>query len=82
MKKLLGLALCASVAIGMSSCTKTENVFCYECTHPTDCDVDICNETVTAQNGVVCNFVVGSSGSTNAEYKNAYQAEGYTCRIN
>lgn len=82
MKKLIGLALCASFAIGMSSCTKTENVFCYECSHPSECDVEICNETVTTSGGGLCNLLPSSSGSTNAEYKNAYEAEGYTCRIN
>ena len=80
MKKLLSLALCASVAIGMSSCDETENVFCYECSHPSKCDVEICDETVTPEGGV-CNLLPSSSGSTNAEYKNAYQADGYTCRI-
>ena len=81
MKKLLSLALCASVTLGLYSCEETENIFCYECTHPSKCDVDICDEEATTTSGGVCVLVPTASGSSNAEYKNAYEAEGYTCRI-
>lgn len=80
MKKLLSLALCTSVVIGISSCQEVENVFCYECTHPSKCDVDICDETVTPEGGA-CNLLPASSGSTNEEYRNVYEADGYTCRL-
>jgi hypothetical protein len=81
MKKLLSLALCASVVIGMSSCEKTDNIFCYECTHPSKCDVEVCDETASTTSGGLCALVPTGSGSTNVEFKNAYEAEGYTCRI-
>lgn len=81
MKKLLGLALCAWFAIGISSCDTTDNVFCYECTHPSKCDVEICDETATTTSGGICSLTPVSTGSSNVEYKNAYEAEGFTCRI-
>jgi hypothetical protein len=81
MKKLLGLVLCASVVIGMSSCEQTENIFCYECTHPSLCDIEICDETASTTGGGLCVLIPSSTGSTNVEFKNAYEADGYTCRI-
>lgn len=81
MKYLATLAISASLLLGFSSCETTENVFCYECTHPSKCAVDICNETATPENNGACVLAPTTSGSTNVEYKNYYESEGYTCRI-
>lgn len=81
MKYLIAIVISASLTFGYTSCKKPENVFCYECTHPSKCDVDICNETATPENSGACVLAPTVSGSTNAEYKNAYEAEGYTCRV-
>lgn len=81
MKYIIMIAVSITLALGFSSCEKTENIFCYECTHPNNCTVDICNEKVVTDNSGVCVFVPNKSGSTNVEFKNAYEADGYTCRI-
>ncbi len=81
MKYIIMIAASITLTLGFSSCEKTENIFCYECTHPSNCTVDICDETVTPENNGVCVLAPNKSGSTNVEYKNSYEADGYTCRI-
>ncbi len=78
MKHLFALALCASITLGFSSCVKE---ICYECTHPDKCAVDICDERASVDNDGLCVLVPDKDGSDNIELKNAYEAEGYTCRI-
>jgi hypothetical protein len=79
MKHLLAIAFCAAFTLGFSSCN--ENAVCYECTHPNNCDVDICDGQATPDNDGICVLAPNQSGSTNLEYKNAYEADGYTCRV-
>lgn len=81
MKYLIAIAISIFLIFGYTACQKTENVFCYECTHPSKCSVDICNETATPENNGVCALAPTTSGSTNVEYKNYYESEGYTCRV-
>lgn len=81
MKQLLAIAFSATLFFGITSCRQTENVFCYECTHPNKCAVDICNEQATVDNNGICVLAPDKQGNTNVEYKNAYEAEGYTCRV-
>lgn len=81
MKFLIAIVFSVTMLLGLDSCQKPENIFCYECTHPSQCSVDICNETVTPENNGICVLAPNQSGSTNLEYKNAYENDGYTCRI-
>lgn len=82
MKQLLTTVLFTLLFIvSFSACRETENVFCYECTHPDKCAVDICDETVTVDNSGTCVLAPDKEGNTNLEYKNAYEEEGYTCRV-
>lgn len=77
MKKLLGLALCVSFAVGMSSCAKET---CYECTtsSSSDCTVNICDKSVSTD-GNCAGFSVSVPNATNEDLKKGYEAIGFTC---
>lgn len=77
MKYLFNSLFAFSLLAGISSCTTSS---CYECTHPVACDVNICSEQVTTANSCSSGgSIVMGTGSTNDEFKIAYEAEGYTC---
>lgn len=76
MKKQFFAGFALLVLVGFSSCSTTPTT-CYTCSISSDpsCQVDICNNGVTAVN------CAGSlqSGNTNEELRQAYVNAGYTC---